>query len=273
MFLEVWKLSDRFNFVKRFFWRSFYDFFSWKYNHIDLPFLNYGYEFIDNSLINSLKLEKDDFDNRLFIQLYYQAIQTLDLKGKTVLEVGSGRGGGSAFISKYLEPKKMVGLELSKYAVNLCQKKFLFPNLEYMQGIAENLPFPDNTFDVVINIESSHCYQDMDKFVSEVIRVLKPQGFFSWTDHRHANNIENLDKQFSLPELKLIKHNIINDNVINAMNQLEQKKQKLLNDNAPRLFKKFFAEFSSMKDTRVYDLFKTKSCLYMSRLYQVVKNN
>ena len=37
-----------------------------------------------------------------------------------------------------------------------------------MLGDSENLPFEDNTFDAVLNIESSHCYASMDKFIKEV---------------------------------------------------------------------------------------------------------
>ena len=52
--------------------------------------MNYG--FIDD---NPPELEPEDESDRLFIQLYHMNIRDVDLAGKQVLEVGSGRGGGA----------------------------------------------------------------------------------------------------------------------------------------------------------------------------------
>ena len=40
----------------------------------------------------------------------------------------------------------------------------------------------NNEFDIVINVESAHNYPSLPRFLSEVHRVLKPGGYFSWTD-------------------------------------------------------------------------------------------
>ena len=53
-----------------------------------------------------------------------------------------------------------------------------------MRGDAENLPFPDQSFDAVINIESSHCYPRFPRFLAEVARVLRPGGHFLYADLR-----------------------------------------------------------------------------------------
>ncbi len=56
--------------------------------------MNYGYVPIDEKSKLILKDEVDQ-ENRLFIQLYQHTLLGIDLKGKEVLEVGSGRGGGA----------------------------------------------------------------------------------------------------------------------------------------------------------------------------------
>jgi ubiquinone/menaquinone biosynthesis C-methylase UbiE len=45
-----------------------------------------------------------------------------------------------------------------------------------VQGDAQNLPFPDQSFDAVINVEASHIYPEFERFVGEVARVLPPEG-------------------------------------------------------------------------------------------------
>ena len=53
-----------------------------------------------------------------------------------------------------------------------------------MQADAEKLPFDDESFDAIINVESSHCYPHIDSFLSEVRRVLAPGGCFGIVDFR-----------------------------------------------------------------------------------------
>ena len=50
------------------------------------------------------------------------------------------------------------------------------------QGSALDLPFPDASFDVVLNVEASNDYGDRRRFFREVARVLKPDGIFLYAD-------------------------------------------------------------------------------------------
>lgn len=60
---------------------------------------------------------------------------------------------------------------------------------EIVQGIATNLPFTSRSYDIVLNVESSHLYSDMNKFLEEVCRVLKPGGYFCWSDLRQKEEV------------------------------------------------------------------------------------
>ena len=62
------------------------------------------------------------------------------------------------------------------------------PGLDFVHGDAENLPFPDESFDAVINVEASHIYPHFDRFLSEVKRVLRPGGHFLHVDFRNRDN-------------------------------------------------------------------------------------
>ncbi len=81
-----------------------------------------------------------------------------------MLEVGSGRGGGAAYIKKYLNPKKIIGLDIALNAVKISNQYFSKENISFVQGSAEHLPFENATFDIVINVESSHTYGSVPKF-------------------------------------------------------------------------------------------------------------
>ena len=108
-------------------------------------FMNYGFE--DG---NGPELEDEDEANRMFIQLYSMNIRGVELDGKQVLEVGSGRGGGASWIAKTHKPAKLTGVDFSADAGGHCQSWYADQsNLEFIEGNAQDLPFEDATFDVV----------------------------------------------------------------------------------------------------------------------------
>lgn len=121
-------------------------------------------------------------------QLYLMTLRELplayaDYQGIRILEVGCGMGHGLNFLSRVVPAARLVGLDLSQPAVDRANATLSRGNqLFYVHGDAENLPFEDSEFDVVINVESSHNYPDLGRFIREVARVLKPGGHLSHVD-------------------------------------------------------------------------------------------
>lgn len=56
-------------------------------------------------------------------------------------------------------------------------------NVEFVRGDAENLPFPDDSFDIVTCRIAPHHFPNVDLFIKEVYRVLKPNGQFLLDDN------------------------------------------------------------------------------------------
>lgn len=110
-----------------------------------------------------------------------------------ILEIGSGRGGGAHFLSSCLCPKSYTGLELLDVQVNDANAKYARVNhqcaLRFVGGSALELPFDNESFDTVLNIESSHLYPSFTKFVTEVRRILRPGGAFYIADVRNSYEI------------------------------------------------------------------------------------
>lgn len=59
----------------------------------------------------------------------------------------------------------------------------------FLKGNAEDLPLPSSSQDLVLNVESSHLYDNPQKFFIEVHRILKPNGYFCWADLRYQNQV------------------------------------------------------------------------------------
>src|SRR6266576_25760 len=143
-------------------------------------FLNYGYA--HSSATASDWIEPRDRCYELHLNLVHHVVSGVALAGRRVLEVGSGRGGNCYFLSRYTEANQIYGIDLCGANVRFCRAVHHLPNVTFLRGDAQQLPFAGETFDVVLNLESSHCYLHFERFLAEIYRVLKPGGSFCYAD-------------------------------------------------------------------------------------------
>lgn len=104
-------------------------------------------------------------------------LDNLNLKDKKVLEIGIGQAADSEEIIK--RGGRWSGLDLTNEAVFRAKKRFALKSLEYddiKQGSALNIPYPDNTFDIIYSHGVLHHIPEIKKASSEILRVLKPNG-------------------------------------------------------------------------------------------------
>jgi O-methyltransferase len=160
--------------------RDFYDEVAERLPSAQLIFLNYGYS--ETSSDPCLWIEPADQRHKYHLNLVKHVMSGVELAGQTVLEVGSGRGGNCHYLARYTQAKGIYGVDLCEANVRFCRAVHHLPNVVFLRGNAEQLPFRSETFDVVLNLESSHCYPHFDRFLAEVQRVLKPQGTFCYAD-------------------------------------------------------------------------------------------
>ena len=246
-------------------WKWWYQRISKAHNKVEFRFMNYGY--IDSE---SPELDSSDEAYRLFIQLYHMNIRDVSLENKEVLEVGSGRGGGASWIAKTMKPSSLIGLDFSREAVCLCNKWYEQENLDFREGNAQDLPFQKNSFDVVYNVESSHCYGDMSKFVSEVFRVLKNGGNFCWTDFRDEENMKKTENIFTNSGFSIVSKKEITQEVIQALDMINDTKKERISKLVPRIIRRSFETFAGVQGTPVYESFKSGKLRYYR--YQLIKN-
>jgi SAM-dependent methyltransferase len=233
-----------------------------KYDYSDLKFLNYGYASLDPTS-ESLGLHESDEMERYCLQLYNHTISGVDLKGKDVLEVGSGRGGGASFITRYYEPKSYTGLDLSKKLIRFCNKNCSLPNLSFVYGNAENLLFDDKTFDAIVNIESSRDYCHVDIFLTEAYRVLRPGGFLLLSDLRTIEGMELLRNQIKEAGFDIIEEENITQNTLKALDLDYERRYNLVLNAAPSFLEKIGKEWSGLRGSERYESFVEGSLVYL----------
>jgi ubiquinone/menaquinone biosynthesis C-methylase UbiE len=107
-------------------------------------------------------------------------------KGDHVLDLGSGAG-NDCFVARAMtgESGFVTGLDftdemLAKARINA--SKLGFGNVEFVKGDIEEMPLPDNRYDVILSNCVLNLVPDKSKAFSEMMRVLKPGGHFCVSD-------------------------------------------------------------------------------------------
>jgi ubiquinone/menaquinone biosynthesis C-methylase UbiE len=228
----------------------------------NMTFMNYGFAGLDGAPPPAL-FAQDERD-RYGIQLYHHLTSGIEMAGRDVLEVGSGRGGGCSYIARYVGPRSVTGLDVAGRAVDYCTSHHATAGLRFVQGDAEALPFAEGSFDVVINVESSHYYASMPRFLSEVRRVLRAGGLLLFTDFRTGRGLDTLRQQVAGSGFEVVREELITANVLLALQLDEERKLELINSKVPWLVRKVFKEFASTRGTATYESFNRRHWEYIS---------
>ena len=114
-----------------------------------------------------------------------------------LLDVGCGTG-----ISTRFWKCNRSGIDPAQAAVRIAQKRDPYGN--YMIASAENIPFPDKTFDIVISITAVHHFKNLKKGLSEIKRVARGKIILSvFKKSARFNQIRDLIKEQFTIEKKL----------------------------------------------------------------------
>ena len=114
------------------------------------------------------------------IQWRRKAIRLLKpLQPKVILDVATGTG-DFAVEALRLNPDKIIGIDISEGMLDVGRKKIKERNLdskiELRSGDSENLPFEENKFDAVIVAFGVRNFENLEKGLGEMLRVLRPGG-------------------------------------------------------------------------------------------------
>jgi demethylmenaquinone methyltransferase/2-methoxy-6-polyprenyl-1,4-benzoquinol methylase len=115
---------------------------------------------------------------------------------KQMLDIATGTGDMAIIACKMLKPEKIIGIDISDQMLEIGKKKVekeqLVGKIQLQQGDSETINFAENTFDAVTVAFGVRNFENLDKGLAEMLRVLKPGGRL-------------LILEFSKPRRKLIK--------------------------------------------------------------------
>lgn len=121
-----------------------------------------------------------DFDKRW----RHKAVEQLKaLQPKRMLDIATGTGDFAILAAEMLHPEQIIGADISEGMMEIGRQKVAEKNLSevisFMKEDCLNLSFEDNSFDAVTAAFGIRNFQDLDKGLSEMCRVLRPGGMLS----------------------------------------------------------------------------------------------
>lgn len=231
-------------------WRSFYNKLSRRLEDAGVAdssfFLNYGYLAIDSNNECVFDIPPGTF-NANSVRLVLEVVGAVDLNGRTVVEVGCGRGGNSAQVAQKFTAQ-VTGIDMSSEAIAFCQKAHAKHSIDFTVGDALNLPLPEGFCDAVLNVESSHSYGNLPKFLNEVRRVSRPGAWFLHTDFLSTDDWDYVRSRLKALGFVTENDRDITANVLASRDQASNNWEQVYGDGSARV-----ANFLSLPGSAIYE--------------------
>jgi|HubBroStandDraft_6_1064221.scaffolds.fasta_scaffold79439_2 ubiquinone/menaquinone biosynthesis C-methylase UbiE len=120
---------------------------------------------------------------------FFRELGLASLAGLRILDVGCGSGGQlRRMIDFGAEPANCFGIDL--FRKSLAGGRTVNPNLHFVEGSGEQLPFPSSSFDLAFQFTVFTSVLDAAvrrSMAAEILRVLRPGGHFVWYDFAYSN--------------------------------------------------------------------------------------
>ena len=104
-----------------------------------------------------------------------------DTHPKTILDIATGTG-DLAILMSNTSAERIIGLDISAGMLEVGKQKIEAKNLsskiEMVLADSENMPYQDDTFDAITVAFGVRNFETLEKGLSEILRVLKPNGIF-----------------------------------------------------------------------------------------------
>ncbi|EGT52850.1 hypothetical protein CAEBREN_17216 [Caenorhabditis brenneri] len=238
---------------------------------LGVRFMNLGYWPSDKPEDDKLRAfmeevgDLEDYEpHKSHVYLYEKAMSMHpnypDFENLEILEVSCGQGYSLEWIENLHGPTKcLIG----------CDKVVTRNVNNIVYGDATNLPFADDSFDFILNVEAAHLYSDFRKFFKECFRVLRSGGVFCYVDVRYPRDVSVLNDTAKSLGFNTKHLELCTAEVVEGLNHTARKYDELL-ERAPlfvKMFKKSLRATYCAPGTDAYERLRTEQKIYVAVMW------
>jgi ubiquinone/menaquinone biosynthesis C-methylase UbiE len=121
---------------------------------------------------------------------YAEKLVSRGFRAGKIMDVGCGFGGLNVVLARRFVDSEIVGIDLSDPLLQLANQSAQAANLgdrvKFEKADVHQIPYPDDSFDVVINTNMVHLVGDAIQMLNEIERILVPDGFLFIVDVRRS---------------------------------------------------------------------------------------
>lgn len=185
-------------------------------------------------------------------RLVSELVRGMDLTGRTVVDVGCGRGGALS-LYRTLGASRVVGVDRNADAARFVRSK----GLAVARCDASAVPLKSASTDVLTNLESSQFYARPDAFYAECARVLRVGAMFCYGDSFPSESLAAVRRVIVSCGFSLISERDVTDNVLASRRAVAERQVRALHNDA------HLANFSGALGNRIYDDLATRRYSYV----------
>ena len=208
------------------------------------------------------------FQHQMYLELLDRLREERGVRPEMkLLEVSCGRGGGLNALLSQAPELDATGLDVAHSAVDFCRKTYgESDRLRFVQGSALDLPFPDESFDVVVNVEASNDYGDRPQFFREAARVLKADGILLYADTVKQGRRQAMEQDLAAGGFQA-EFRDITDNVTEACRLDSPRRREVIRKHAPLLgrvlLKRQLENYAAIEGSDKFAAFAEKRRTYL----------
>lgn len=173
-----------------------------------------------------------------------------------------------ATVAEQFSPGTIIGIDLCIASIAHCARTH--DQGWFCAGDAENLPFREDAFDVVLNVESSHCYPTINRFFDGVKRVLRPHGHFLYGDIFPVGSISGHKDYLRAIGFELLHEDDITENVLLSCDQIAPQRKQAYAGFENKDIAKVISTFIAAPGSSTYDTLKSGAERFITMAFQKV---
>ncbi|MFX1533201.1 MAG: class I SAM-dependent methyltransferase [Promethearchaeota archaeon] len=128
--------------------------------------------------------------NKRIAKIHVDSLSKLGFKKGRILEAGCGSGDIAIELTRAFPEAEVIGLDLSEPLLEMAQKSAeeagLSDRCSFKKGNLEAMPFEDDSFDIVVTLNTLHVLDNPVAMLDEIERVLAPSGILQLSDIKRS---------------------------------------------------------------------------------------